>query len=244
MAIESTTHARRARRIAYARRATLRTINDIRGLDWRPPSRRDHAALCAALLLIFSLSGTSPATADELALAGTAIVTAPAKPVTAQTFSTAGATELEAPTRDNFTATIAVELWPVSTRSISDGFGHRTSPCAGCSTEHLGIDLPSYEGAPVRAAIDGVVTAAGQSEYSSYGNWVVVSGTVNGAATTTIYAHLSAVSVRVGQIVTAGNTVGAVGHTGAATGNHLHFEVHINGVAVNPLTWLNTHASN
>ena len=88
-------------------------------------------------------------------------------------------------------------------------------------------------GAPVRAAAPGVVVSA--SYQTGYGNAVVIN---HGGGVATLYAHLSAFNVRAGQTVTASMRIASVGSTGYATGPHLHFEVRVNGVPVDPLGWL------
>lgn len=98
---------------------------------------------------------------------------------------------------------------------------------------HAGIDLAAGMGSPVRAAARGVVLAAGRE--SGYGQVVRV---VHPDGTVTVYAHMSAALVSVGERVQAGDLVGREGNTGRSTGPHLHFEVRVNGTPVNPLTWL------
>ena len=95
---------------------------------------------------------------------------------------------------------------------------------------HKGIDLPLSQGTPVRAAQSGTVVRAGWN--GGYGRMVEIS---HGSGVSTLYAHLSAIGVQVGDQVTIGNTIGRVGSTGASTGPHLHFEIRVNGTAVNPL---------
>jgi secretion/DNA translocation related TadE-like protein len=96
------------------------------------------------------------------------------------------------------------------------------------SGRHTGLDFAADPGVPVLAAAGGRVTAAGPA--GRYGNLVVI----DHAGVVTYYAHLSAVTVVVGDIVEAGRQVGAVGSTGNATGPHLHFEVRVGGLARDP----------
>jgi peptidoglycan hydrolase-like protein with peptidoglycan-binding domain len=96
---------------------------------------------------------------------------------------------------------------------------------------HPGLDFTAWSGAPVGAAAPGRVVFAAYDP-SGYGNLVEVA---HGAGVVSMYAHLSSVSVRVGQRVATGTRVGRVGATGEATGPHLHFEVRIRGAAVDPL---------
>jgi murein DD-endopeptidase MepM/ murein hydrolase activator NlpD len=103
---------------------------------------------------------------------------------------------------------------------------------------HNGVDLEGETGDPVRAALPGVVTAAGYlRSYSGYGLTVRVR---HGGRIETMYAHLSSASVRVGEPVAAGDMIGRVGCTGSCTGNHLHFEVRVRGALVDPLRYIKT----
>ncbi len=98
---------------------------------------------------------------------------------------------------------------------------------------HTGIDIGAGYGAPVHAAATGVVVTAGV--ISGYGNAVVID---HGDGIATLYGHLSRFAVRTGQRVDVGQTVGAVGNTGNSTGPHLHFEVRVRGVPVDPMAYL------
>ena len=108
---------------------------------------------------------------------------------------------------------------------IGDPYGPRGSGW------HPGIDFPAPTGTAVTAAAYGRVIEAGW-DTGGYGNLVVIA---HGSSTVTMYAHLSSIAVRVGEVVGAGALVGRVGSTGFATGPHLHFEVRVRGAAVNPL---------
>jgi peptidoglycan hydrolase-like protein with peptidoglycan-binding domain len=113
--------------------------------------------------------------------------------------------------------------WPVS-GPVSDGYGPRGDRF------HAGMDILADTGTPVGAAAAGRVTFAGYAA-GGWGNLVVVLHT---DGVRTLYAHLSKVSVRLGQSVATGNRLGLVGATGDATGPHLHFEVRLRGAAVDP----------
>ncbi|WP_217634931.1 M23 family metallopeptidase [Micromonospora pattaloongensis] len=99
--------------------------------------------------------------------------------------------------------------------------------------QHEGIDIAAAAGTPVRAAAGGVVRKA--SWYGDYGNTVIID---HGGGVSTLYAHNSALSVRPGQRVEAGQEIAAVGSTGDSTGPHLHFEVEVEGRPVDPRPWL------
>jgi murein DD-endopeptidase MepM/ murein hydrolase activator NlpD len=117
-------------------------------------------------------------------------------------------------------------IWPCDGVVVS-GFGMRWGRM------HEGIDIGCSYGAPNRAAAVGTVIYAGW--LGGYGNLVVVD---HGNGLSTAYAHASSILVGVGQSVAQGQTVSLVGSTGHATGPHLHFEVRVNGVAVDPLPYL------
>ena len=117
-------------------------------------------------------------------------------------------------------------IWPVDGVVVS-GFGMRWGRL------HEGIDIAASSGTPIRAAAAGTVIHAGW--LGGYGNLVVVD---HGNGLATAYAHASAILVGVGQQVTQGETVSLVGSTGNSSGPHLHFEVRVNGAAVDPLLYL------
>lgn len=102
---------------------------------------------------------------------------------------------------------------------------------------HQGTDIDGNTGDPVVAAGAGTVVRAGgnQPGYSGYGNIVVID---HGNGLTTLYAHMSRVSVRPGTVVRPGDSVGAIGSSGNVTGSHLHFEVRMGERSVNPAPWV------
>ena len=115
----------------------------------------------------------------------------------------------------------------------SSGFGWRDDPIHHNPRFHEGTDFRADPGTPVLAAGDGTVIYAGR--LGGYGNVVYVD---HGGGLITRYAHLRKIETRSGAIVTAGDRIGQVGSTGRATGPHLHFEVRIDGRAVDPVTAL------
>lgn len=122
--------------------------------------------------------------------------------------------------------------WPVYGR-ITSGFGTRRHPITGKYEFHPALDIAASYGAPVVAAADGRVTFAGYR--SGYGRTVVI---YHDYGIETLYAHCSVLLVRPGQSVRRSQVIARVGESGTATGPHLHFEVHVRGVAVNPLRYL------
>ena len=134
-------------------------------------------------------------------------------------------------------------IWPVNTsKKISSPIGNRVAPGGFGSTNHKGVDICSVGfTSSVFATKSGKVILASsprQGSYyggSGYGNYVVVD---HGGGVTTLYAHLSTVSVSKGQTVSQGTVLGITGSTGASTGPHLHYEVRINGVYQDPLNYL------
>ncbi|MGA9586357.1 MAG: M23 family metallopeptidase [Terracidiphilus sp.] len=128
----------------------------------------------------------------------------------------------------------APSIWPVEGR-VGSSFGQREDPINGEGAFHPGIDIEAPYGTPVRAAGDGEVEDANMG--AGYGRQVVLD---HGHDLITLYGHLSAVAVVPGQHVTRGQVIGYVGQSGRATGPHLHYEVRIHKVPVNPHKYLRT----
>jgi murein DD-endopeptidase MepM/ murein hydrolase activator NlpD len=118
---------------------------------------------------------------------------------------------------------------PVEFSRVTSGFAMRLHPILHRWKAHLGVDYGGEIGTPVRSVGDGVVEFAG--EQNGFGNVVIVR---HNTTDETVYAHLSRIDVRPGRSVAQGQTVGAIGQTGWATGPHLHFEFRVNGVHRNP----------
>lgn len=122
-------------------------------------------------------------------------------------------------------------LWPLGYDKISDFFG---TPRANAVGYHTGVDFVAPIGTIVGSTAAGQVTVATWDP--SYGNWIEID---HGGGYRSRYAHLDAIWVREGEWVQANAFIGTVGNTGNSSGAHLHFEIIIDGQAVNPLTWLN-----
>ncbi len=123
--------------------------------------------------------------------------------------------------------------WPVR-GWITSPFGNRTSPFSGILKFHEGLDIAAQTGTPVMAPADGVVVKAGFS--TGYGNMVEIS---HGYGIKTIFAHNSRLNVKAGQRVRRGEVISYVGDSGSSTGPHLHYEVRLNGLPVNPTKYMN-----
>lgn len=113
--------------------------------------------------------------------------------------------------------------------AITSGFGMRFHPILGYSRMHTGVDMTAAYGQEIKAAASGRVILA--SAYGGYGNAVIID---HGGGMTTLYAHQSQLNVSYGDQVSAGDIIGYVGSTGLSTGPHLHFEVRLSGVPVDP----------
>ncbi|MBL3540167.1 murein hydrolase activator EnvC [Aminivibrio sp.] len=122
--------------------------------------------------------------------------------------------------------------WPVQGQ-ITSTFGARVHPVFKTKTMHTGMDIRAPRGTPVRAAGPGEVLFAGWLR--GYGQVIIID---HGNNLSSVYAHLSSMSVREGAAVRKGQTIGAVGSTGTATGAHLHFEVRVGGDARDPMRYL------
>ena len=125
-------------------------------------------------------------------------------------------------------------VWPTpSCTYITSHFApQRVNPVTGKLRPHTGTDIGAQYGAQIVAAAGGTVKFAGWN--GGYGNCAIID---HGGGVSTLYAHMSSISVSVGQTVSAGGAVGRVGSTGNSTGPHLHFEILINGSAVNPMQY-------
>jgi murein DD-endopeptidase MepM/ murein hydrolase activator NlpD len=129
-------------------------------------------------------------------------------------------------------------IYPVVGK-INDDFGTRDNPFGGSSSEfHAGLDIDGNKGDLVVAPAKGIVSKA--SYQGGYGNLIEID---HGNGLTTRYGHLSEIGVEIGQEVARGQEIGKVGSTGRSTGPHLHYEVRIDGEAVNPRSYLPVDAS-
>ena len=125
--------------------------------------------------------------------------------------------------------------WPCDSTRITSYYGKRPVPVAGATSNHDAIDIGAPSGSPVYAADGGTVTTASVGYNGGRGNYIMVN---HGNGIVTRYQHLSSIYVSVGQTVSRGQNIAAVGNTGASSGPHLDFAVYVNGSTVNPLTYL------
>lgn len=173
-----------------------------------------------------------------------------------------GATDAET-TRDQYSVTAATQYknvdassfsndpngsiqWPFLTGvPITSGFGGRqVEGCSFCSTNHMGVDFAPGEGTPIRSVAAGTVIKV-QAHDGGFGNDVWVQHDVDGKQFVSVYGHMKDGTFKVvtGQEVAVGDELGEVGSTGNSTGPHLHLEIHVGGVPVDPLAWLRANAN-
>lgn len=122
---------------------------------------------------------------------------------------------------------------PVDVVDFTSGFGVRSDPFRGGAAMHAGVDIRGAHGTPIYATADGMVGRAGRA--AGYGNLVELE---HGRGIQTRYGHLSSIAVQPGQRVKRGQLIARMGSTGRSTGTHLHYEVRLDGSAVNPMPFL------
>ena len=124
---------------------------------------------------------------------------------------------------------------PVERLSFTSNYGIRSDPFNGAARMHAGVDIPGATGTPIYATADGVIAHA--ERMGGYGNMVEID---HGKGIATRYGHMSKLLVEPGAHVSRGQLIGLMGSTGRSTGTHLHYEVRIDGHAVNPVPFLTT----
>lgn len=210
------------------------------------PISKAAAALCAAATLI----AAHPALANSSANAA-ADVTEPVRAAKGETLSNgdnrfrelfASWSALDAVDAQTSGAsstiferpTVSVpSRMPLDGARMSSGYGMRDHPVLRKRKRHNGIDLAAPTGTPIYATADGIVGRA--DRFSSYGLYISID---HGADLETRYAHMSRLAVAAGDNVKKGDIIGYVGSTGRSTGPHLHYEVRVDGVAVNPIPYM------
>lgn len=136
--------------------------------------------------------------------------------------------------------------WPLSTgdKYVTSGFGPRSSPCSGCSSNHRGLDFAGAVGSPIGSISAGVVIDVTDVDRGGLGVHVVIEHRIDGKLTRSVYAHMleGSLTVNLGDVVLAGERIGSLGNTGSSTGPHLHLEVIVQGSHVDPYTFLKRYA--
>ena len=126
---------------------------------------------------------------------------------------------------------------PINAAYNSSSYGWRIDPFNGNKAFHEGLDFTANTGTPIRAAADGIVTLAEAS--GGYGNLVKID---HGSGLETRYGHASKILVKAGERVVKGQEIAEVGNTGRSTGAHLHYEIRLNGNALDPRQYLQKNA--
>ncbi|MHA7820762.1 MAG: M23 family metallopeptidase [Erythrobacter sp.] len=217
-------------------------------------STRSGSKLAAIIFAATALVAASPAAANSSAnaSAATADVTAPVRDAQdeglgngderfTELFASWSALDSAAPATSGSPVAQIVERSTVSVPSrmpvegarLSSGYGMRNHPVLRQRRGHKGVDLAAPTGTPIYATADGIVGRA--DWFSSYGLYISID---HGADLETRYAHMSRLAVAAGERVKKGDVIGYVGSTGRSTGPHLHYEVRVDGVAVNPIPYM------
>jgi len=123
-------------------------------------------------------------------------------------------------------------VWPVM-GWVTSGFGFRTNPFTGLTQMHEGLDISNRIGTPIIAPANGIISDIGND--IAHGRVLVI---FHGFGMTSRYSHLNKVFVKIGQRVKRGDKIGEVGMSGKTTGPHLHYEVKLNGIPVNPMRYI------
>ncbi|WP_168203860.1 M23 family metallopeptidase [Humibacter ginsenosidimutans] len=223
--------------------------------------RRRQAASAMSLLIAALLTGTYALPAYATVPSSTAplvnrvasatherqtlqVASGESAPVARDTYASAAAPKPSASDRSSGIIVSKVAggsiRWPLDVAApISDGFGYRTAPCAGCSSYHEGIDINPGAGTPIYAIADGVVREVGNPS-GALGVCAIIDHRIGGEMVSSLYAHmqLGSLALRAGESVTVGQLVGLVGSTGASTGPHLHLGIMVEGAFVDPYAWL------
>ena len=159
--------------------------------------------------------------------------TAPSNSGGSNSGSSGGATNNSGPSNSGSANVGSGWIVPVAYKRLESPFGNRTSPTAGASSYHQGVDLSADEGTPIYASRGGQVSVA---TYGSAAGYYVKINHLDGFSS--IYMHMTHYVVSAGQNVSQGQLIGYVGRTGVATGNHLHFGIMYNGAYVNPANYV------
>ncbi|MHC5795723.1 M23 family metallopeptidase [Lacisediminihabitans sp. FW035] len=213
-----------------------RSVRNLRHVRAVKAVRGGVSAAAATFAVVIAVGLGVPAYAAATA-------TAPVRSLPLQSLTVADIAPVAAVARDAYGVTVPPPLqWPVDPSSpISDGFGPRASPCAGCSSNHEGADYDAGYGATVHAIAAGVVVETNNPGWAALGIHVAIQHVIDGQVVTSAYGHMQvgSMKLRVGDVVFAGEPIGLVGSTGASTGAHLHFEIRLGGTSpVDPVAWM------
>ncbi len=197
--------------------------------------------LLASATVAFGILASGAAHAANEPAAGGPFIAATAEAATAelrtdQQFRALFQTWKRLDTPQSGVGAIAIpSVQPVQKLSFTSNFGIRSDPFRGTAAMHAGVDIPGPIGTPIYATADGIISHAGR--LGGYGNLIEIN---HGKGIATRYGHLSQILVGDNARVTRGQLIGMMGSTGRSTGSHLHYEVRIDGHAVNPVPFLTT----
>jgi len=223
------------------------------------------SAAAMTLAAAFVVGVSLPANAFNQGAADASPLVAEAGPLAAQSFAASDDSADLAAGRDDYEVKSWAELlkdralgrnysytitsgsirWPFPyVVPIGDGYGYRVSPCIGCSSYHQGTDFLAGNATPIFAVFGGTVVLHEEDNWS-YGNYVEIEMDYQGHTITSLYGHMQRGSseLQVGDQVEVGDIIGLVGATGEATGPHLHLEIWVDGVKVDPFVWLQKNAN-
>ena len=203
------------------------------------PYRFRHRLLVAAAVLV-ATAAVLPS--GMTAIAATSTERATAEPPV-QVFEASELATMPLLEREEITMDVRPPIiFPVGDYAVASGFGLRAAACDACSTDHRGVDWTLGYGTPIKAMADGVVSEVGTPGgiAGTLGHWMTIDHIIDGQRVTSLYAHMVAGSNphSVGDPVRVGDVIGQIGSSGVTTAPHLHFEVHLDGIQVNPLPWL------
>lgn len=211
---------------------------------FRGMSRRRLGVLTLALSMSLVVIHDLPASASTIAQDAAPVFESQKLELTEASLAASAMKVPVAIERDDFSLTYYTPVqWPINPGSrISSYFGHRASPCPGCSTNHSGVDFTPGAGVPVHAIADGVVVSM---PIGGLGTQVVIRHTIDGTTVYSAYGHLqSGSATAVGTRVRMGDVIGRVGNTGMSSGTHLHLAIMVGDWNfIDPLPWMRAHVT-
>lgn len=196
---------------------------------------RDVVLLVAGLLSFSSTAALADGPGDTVPVAVTASVVAHTEATVADTQVRALFQTWKRLDTPGLAGIAIPSVHPVEKLAFTSNYGIRSDPFRGTARMHAGVDIPGPIGTPIYATADGMIAHA--ERMGGYGNMVEID---HGKGIATRYGHLSRLLVEPGTHVTRGQLIALMGSTGRSTGSHLHYEVRIDGHAVNPVPFLTT----